>query len=105
MIFVNFFGVSLENALWRFWALKGPNLGSKNWFESDENRKLKKRLVTRRLGNSYFPKNGPTTPRSTQGRVPGRGVGGMDKSIPGGMDGFENSKASRNSKAMFEEGP
>ena len=30
--------------------------------------------------------------------LPGRGVGGMDKSIPGGM-------ASRDSKAMFEEGP
>ena len=73
MVFVNFFGVSLEKALWRFWALKGPNLGSKNWFESEEKRKLKKRLVRRGFGNLYFQKNGPTPPPSTRGQTSWKG--------------------------------
>ena len=66
MIFINFFGVSLENALCRFWAFKGPNLGSKKWSESDENRKLKKRLHRRIFGNEFLPENGPTPPPSTR---------------------------------------
>ena len=72
-IFVFFFGVSLEKALWRFWALKGPNLGSKKGVGSDEKRKLKKRLVRRRVGNLYFPINGPTTPRGTSGQTSWKG--------------------------------
>ena len=66
-IFVFFCGVSLEKALWRFWALKGPNLGSKKWVGSDEKRKLKKRLVRRRVGNLYFPKKEAITTRAPSG--------------------------------------
>ena len=73
MIFVFFCGVSLEKALWRFWAFRGPNLGSKKWSESDEDRVLKKRLVRRRLGNLYFPKNEATRPLSHHEGLPGRG--------------------------------
>ena len=73
--FYNFFIVSLDNASLRFAALKGTEFRCKKSFGSKENRKRKKRLVARRLGNSYFPKNEAT----------GRGVGGRDKSLPGGM--------------------
>ena len=73
MIFVFFFGVSLEKALWRFWAFRGPNLGSKKWFGSDENRVLKKRLVRRIFGNLDFRINGPTTRRSTSGQTSWKG--------------------------------
>ena len=72
-IFVFFFGVSLEKALWRFWALKGPNLGSKKGVGSDEKRKLKKRLVRRRVGNLDFRKNGPTPGRATSGQTSWKG--------------------------------
>ena len=78
MIFVFFFGVSLEKALWRFWAFKGPNLGSKKWFGSDENRKLKKRLVRRRLGNLSWTENGAIPapyPRGLGSWKGGRGDG------------------------------
>ena len=91
--FCNFFKVGLENASWRFGAFKGTKFWSKKWFGSSENRKGRKGLVTGRLGNSYFPKNGQTRSPSTHGGVPGRGVGGMDKSIPGWM-------ASKKAKAM-----
>ena len=73
MIFVNFFGGSLEKALWRFWALKGPNLGSKKWSEIDENRVLKKRLVRRRLGNLSWTENGPIPPRGPRGQPSWKG--------------------------------
>ena len=73
MIFVFLFGVSYENALWRFWALKGPNLGSKKWFGSDENRKLKKRLVTRGLGNLSWTENGAIPPRGPRGQTSWKG--------------------------------
>ena len=76
--FLYFFCVSLENAFWRFWAFKGPNLGPKKWFGSDENRKLKKRLGRRRLGNLHLPKNGSIPPLSARGQTSwegGRGEG------------------------------
>ena len=73
MIFVNFFGVSLEKALWRFWALKGPNLGSKKGVGSDEKRKLKKRLVRRRVGNLYFPKKEGIPTRGARGQTSWKG--------------------------------
>ena len=78
MIFVFFFGVSLEKALWRFWAFRGPNLGSKKWSEIDENRVLKKRLVRRRLGNSSWTENGAIpapSPRGLDSWKGGRGDG------------------------------
>ena len=71
--FCKFFIVGLENASWPFWAFQGTKFGSKKWFGSDENQKLKKRLVTRRLGNLYFPNNGPTTSPYTSGGVPRKG--------------------------------
>ena len=65
--------VGLENASWRFWAFKGPKLGSKKWFGNDENRKLKKRLVRKRFENLSFPINGPTTGRATRGQTSWKG--------------------------------
>ena len=73
MIFVFFGGVSLGKAMWRFWAFKGPNLGSKKWSESDENRVLKKRLVRKIFGNLYFPINGAPIPRATSGQTSWKG--------------------------------
>ena len=73
MIFVFFWGVSLEKALWLFWAFKGFNLGLKKWSESDENQVLKKRLVRRRLGICNFRINRPTSTRATWGQTSWKG--------------------------------
>ena len=86
--------VGLENGEWRFWAFKGTSFGSKKWFGSDANRKRKKGLVKRRLGNSYFPKNEATGRPCHIGGPPGRGVGGSDKSLPGGMASKKLTKLS-----------
>ena len=96
--FCIFFGVSLENALWRFWALKGPKLGSKKWSEINENRVLKRRLVRRRLGNLSWTENGATSDRDPRGRGSRKGGRGDGQIHP-------RLNFSKNSKFVFEERP
>ena len=66
--FCKFFIVGLENASWRFGAFQGTKFGSKKWFGSNENRKRKKRLVARRLGNSFWAEN--DTKKGLEGHRP-----------------------------------